>query len=593
MKRPRPESYQNYIPKLETKKMVPAPTLKQETSNFNFPTTSFLEQFDSTHLDEFTNFPPVIPTQAVQAEQTPNPPPTRDQVASARRKANRMRQVMPVHMTAETAPPRRMSVPDPAPIAQSAMFNFDNLELTMPEMYNFDLSGPLTAPAYPPSSVFWDPSESVDLGQPIMPMLTSELVPQQHMVPPSYVFQSAPVQPSANGDHQGFAVPSLPSQGSRPQTAHSARSGDSTSSRARASTMQTMHSRKASSVDPSVLFTAGAPGAQPVGSSGLFRSNSVISNASVEARQPYQYQTEALRREREARSQRVQQASRKSSIDHSEAQPPAIGLHRTGSRSRHAGSVPRSTHASSVDLSASMAPSMSEQGHIPRHPSPLKQNRSAMSQKADAPVSGKPPVVLRIDSQGRAVTTAKTAEAKSAHKTRTRVAFREDGESESDSDDEDLPTGPARSRAPVLATHGMNRSRSLRASPTRSAALGRTRSLRTSPSKNEAQQALHEAIKQRPRQSVDLGKSFSIALPAGADPFVSAPSFAMPPPPAPQPQYVPARQDSAVWNIPQAAPMDFNMQHTPPETFEKQFLEQTRCVCNNMVPNDGQLMVQW
>ena len=93
MKRPRPESYQNYIPKLETKKMVPAPALKQETSNFNFPTTSFLEQFDSTHLDEFTNFPPVLPTEVIQAEQTPNPPPTRDQVASARRKANRMRQV--------------------------------------------------------------------------------------------------------------------------------------------------------------------------------------------------------------------------------------------------------------------------------------------------------------------------------------------------------------------------------------------------------------------------------------------------------------------------------------------------------------------
>jgi hypothetical protein len=615
MKRPRPESYQNYIPKIETKKMIP--TAQQEMPHFGFPTNSFIEQFDSTHIDEYTQMQPNAPMQPNLTEQIPTPPPTRDTAASARRKANRMRQVLPMHLSVAEAPPRRMSVPDEAwqkqadqsnPMIQTGGYNFDNLQLAMPEMYDFDL-GPLTAPAYPQGSVFWDPGASVDFGQSTMPMLTQGHVPAQQMTPAPFVFQAAPEARSSRVEHDGFVVPSLPAHASRPQTSHSSRSNESAASRARASTMQSQHLRKVSSVDPSALFTAGAPGALPMAAPGLMRSNSVISNKSVDLVQPYQYQTEALRREREARTRISETVSRSGSIDLSiDTAPTSAAMDRKASmsRSRHGASMSRSAHPSSVDLGASMSASMSEQGHhIPRNPSPLKQQRSNTSQKSEKPAavkpSGKQPVVLRIDSQGRAITMAKPAVVKPEPKLRVKVSFNDNGDSESDSDDEDLPTGGARSRASTLVT-GLTRSRSLRTSPTRSHALNRSRSLRTSPNKNEAQQALHEAVKDRRQKSIDVGRAFQVALPVGADPFTSAPSFAMPPPPPPQQQqrqqqqhhqqFLPGRQDSGVWNIPSSAPLDPNM-HTPPEEFAKQFLESTRCVCNNMLPNDGQLMVQW
>lgn len=614
MKRPRPESYQNYIPKIETKKMVP--TAQQEMPHFGFPTNSFIEQFDSTHIDEYAQMQPNASMQQMLTEQMPTPPPTRDPAASARRKANRMRQVIPMHLSAAQAQPRRMSVPDEAwqkqpdqnnPMIQNGGYNFDNLQLTMPEMYDFDL-GPMTAPAYPQGSVFWDPGASVDFGQSIMPMLTQEHIPAQQMMPAPFVFQAAPDARTSRVERDGFAVPSLPSHSSRPQTSHSSRPGDSAGSRARASTMQSQHLRKVSSVDPSALFTAGAPGAPPMAAPGLMRSNSVVSNKSVETVQPYQYQNEHLRREREERQRISQAVSRSGSIDFGIDQAPtSAATDRKGSmsRSRHGTSMSRSAHASSVDLGASMSASMSEQGHhIPRNPSPLKQQRSNICQKSEKPAvvkpSGKQPVVLRIDSQGRAITMAKPAAVKAEPKPRVKVSFDENGESESDSDDEDLPTGDARSRASTIAT-GLTRSRSLRTSPTRNQALNRSRSLRTSPTKNEALNALHEAVKDRRQKSIDVGRAFQVALPVGADPFTSAPSFSMPPPPPPQQQmhhhqhqqhFVPGRQDSGVWNISPPAPLDPNM-HTPPEEFAKQFLESTRCICNNMVPNDGQLMVQW
>lgn len=627
MKRPRPESYQHLLPKLETKKAMPMLDHQHELNHMSFPTNSFLEQFDNgTNLDEFTYLAPDMPIQPIMVEQMPTPPENRDPVASARRKANRMRQVMQAPVSTAPGPPRRMSVPDEAwskqaeqlpVLPQSASFNIDGYNLAMPEMYDFDLTGPLTAPAHSQAPVFWDPNGSVDMGNSTMPMLTQEFVTQeqQAMMPPPapFVFHAAPVSRALRQQDQGFAVPSLPSQASRPSTSHCRRPHDSAASRARASTMQSLHTRKASSVDPSALLTAGAPGSQapPPAAASMLRSNSVISNSSADLRQqPYQVQSDALRREREERAKKAQQMSRSGSIDNrahtmsrsgsidqaNEPKPATISMSRSNSRSRRMGALPRSAQTSSVDLSSSMA----EHGaHIPRNPSPLKQHKLSVSEKVEGASepskhASRPSVVLRVDSQGRAVTTSKPTDVKPMDKPRSKVAYRKDDESasESDSDDEDLPTGPARSRTNTLLT-GLNRSRSLRTSPTRNNALNRSRSLRTSPNKNEAQQALHEAVKDRRKKSMDVGKTFQISMPTGADPFVSAPSFAMPPPPAPsQAQFMPVRQDSGVWNISPTVLPPATIP-TPPSEFEKQFLNVTRCICNNMVPNDGQLMVQW
>jgi len=612
MKRPRPESYQHLLPKLETKKAMPMLDHQHELNHTSFPTNSFLEQFDNgTNLDEFTYLPSDMPIQPIMVEQMPTPPTHRDPVASARRKANRMRQVMQVPVSTASGPPRRMSVPDESwskqneqvpVLPQSASLNMDGYQLAMPEMYDFDLTGPLTAPAHSQAPVFWDPNGSVDMSNSTMPMLTQEFTTpdQQLMMPPSapFVFNAPPVSRAARQQSQGgFVVPSLPSHASRPSTSHSTRPNDSNALRVRASTMQSLHARKASSVDPSVLLTAGAPGSHPPATATMLRSNSVISNSSADLRQqPYQFQNDALRRERQERAERAHQMSRSGSIDRAvEQKPAAMSMSRSNSKSRKIAALPRSATSSSVDLSASMA----EHGaHLPRIPSPLKQHKLSISEKVEVTSepskhASRPSVVLRVDSQGRAVTTAKGTDDKPLRKPRSKVAFRKDDESasESDSDDEDLPTGPARSRTNTLLT-GLNRSRSLKTSPTRHDGLGRSRSLRTSPMKNEAQQALHEAVKDRRKKSMDVGRTFQISIPAGADPFVSAPSFAMPPPPLPQGQFMPVRQDSGVWNISPTAISPTTMP-TPPSEFEKQFLDVTRCICNNMVPNDGQLMVQW
>lgn len=466
LKRPRPISYQNIQGQGPGEQYAQVSMVQPGNHAMSFPSHSFLEQFDDTHIDSPQNEPVFAPANTAPPKQVRTPPPARK---SASRRKPQPPLVIPVE-TPATIIARRSSDHDAwlkrsgnSVISDISPFNYTPLQITPPDPTQFQ-SGPLTAPIYPHSQLFWDPNSTNELGHAVFPVpCENPFMGSDQSAGPAFAYHTPVISPPSSAGPHGFVVPALPMH-AVPARPHSARPAEVHQSSMPPPPRTTSHLRQASSVDPSMLISA-----QMAEHGNLVRSNSAANMTNPEDRQPYQYQIEALRREKEVRLRKV--VRRQTNVDSSTMGVESSDLRRdvTDNRARKAMSLPQNNPI--VHQQVKDVPTNLGSGPIARNLSPLKRQKSSL--QAGPGVSplkpgGRKSVVLTIDENGRA-----RAEVKANDETVLRKKPSTTSSCESDSDSSDLPEG--------------NRS---------SSSLGYRRpAIRSSPPSNDAQDALREVVK--------------------------------------------------------------------------------------------------
>lgn len=573
LKRPRPISYQNVDANGQVLQYTLGPQTQPSSAQLSFPSHSFIEQFHGTHIGD-GGTGATVPTQPAQVQ---TPPPTRKTSA---RKKNQPSLVIPIE-TPPTIISRRMSDNDawlkrtgqtPAG-TEATPFHYTPLQITPPPPMSFP-NGPLTAPVYPHSQLFWDPNSAPDVAHVALTnTMDAQFMDNNQYGNVFYTYQGSLVSPQASAPAHGFVVPPLPKHiPSRPQ---SARPAESDHPATLPST--NLHLRQPSTLDPSMLVTA-----HFADGDSLIRPSSTVSTGSGENRQPYQYQLEALQREKEGRLRKA--LRRPTTLDAGAAGSAMPDLRRalTEIRAKKGTSLPLSgPNPPTREVTVSFAP-ISEQ--VVRTGSPLKRQKSTLQQQsAISPLKNvvTKSVVLTIDEKGHARTEVKPMDKQSLRARHSNTSLAPSSESESESEDEPQETSPV-SRKDSSAV-SFKRS-STKSSPTTS---------------NDAQEALREIVKAKKQgehcplplsinlticvsgSTTSLNGNTSIGKNAAGHSTNMVPSIHAVP-----------HAESTSWNISPTTISDPDLV-TPPSERDAHFFTATRCVCNNRIDDSGTTMIQW
>jgi len=518
----------------------------------SFPTPSFLGQFNGTTIQDRSYTQGTMAQSITPSVQMQTPPPTRD--ASSRRKPQQSKLVTAA--TASTIPSRRMSVPgnswlkrpsgvshiDASPFAYTPL-QFSPSDPT--QLLQTPTSGSVTAPAYPQSGLFWDPNSNHELAFSSFSTIAddpSNSPPQDAGTSFSHHLDMS----SSNQQLSTFAIPVKPTLDfARPQSARPAdvkRPGvcyDKVSS----SFLDT-----SGSVNPSLLYTA-----SDIDHNLLSRSNSLPTGTMMDDRQPYQYQIESLKREKELiRSRRTPKKQSRPGPGPLLANS-ALDLQRslTDIRARQ-----NQTHIPNLSQTSNMSEITHglHQAHLPRNASPLKKQKSDAREKGgrNGRSSARKSIVLTVDAKGRAKTEVKTIK----EDARLRVDEKRASHPPDfldDSDSSDLPESalPSRSTSSMVSHTGPE----------------------NSPARSDAQEALAEVMRDRQqRRLVSSGHPRTLGS--------NAPTYSMQ-----APTMMTEHQPYPAWN--ENSPTTITDPNLSPRT------DITRCVCNNSMEDNGQLMLQW
>ncbi|OCL12538.1 hypothetical protein AOQ84DRAFT_150782 [Glonium stellatum] len=333
-----------------------------------------------------------IGNKTMDTSQMQTPPPTRD--SSSRRK----NQTLGAELTTpSTTMPRRVSTPATAGHAQGGDFygqtplQFPGLQFS-PDVIQFPNTGPMSAPAFPQSRLFWDQNNDgnrMDVDVPV----TSD------------AFGSTPHKLDIPLGWQSFGSPSNQLN----LQAYQDLNGISTLNQAAPFLTDSMNvedrpvrSRPSSfisttsGVDPSLLFSFSNP-TNPLASTS-FSSQLPDAGVSHEGKQPYEHQVRESYRERELARQAKSQHSRTNTSSSSGS---GQGLSRPTLQRSNTDSGFRRGKASSVDSRSSGS---SAGHHIPRRSSPLKRQSQGSLTSIPEVTRARPRTRLVIDETGRART---------------------------------------------------------------------------------------------------------------------------------------------------------------------------------------------
>lgn len=367
------------------------------------------------------------------------------------------------------------------PTFEASPFNITPLQITPPEPMSFP-SGPLTAPVYPHSQLFWDPNTQPDVAHVNLPAQTDgHFIGNAQYVPAGYVYQQAGLSPATAVPAPQFCLPALPGQvPSRPQ---SARPADA--AQAMAPPPLPSHIRKPSTLDPSMLVSA-----VYTNQDGLVQSNPGMSIGSLEGRQPYQYQFESLQREKEVEARKIR---RQTTVDSAIIGSAGVDLRRTltETRAKKALSVPQAAVTPTKESNVGFAP-ITE--HVIRTGSPMKKSRSSLFQTAVSPLKNITPksVVLTIDEKGHATTQVTAVDEQKLPSRRSSASLHaSSASSESESDDEGVVLPPPSGSRRGSAAMSIKR-------PT----------ARPSPPSDEAQNALRQIVKAKRQSEFIPGRAY-------------------------------------------------------------------------------------
>ena len=518
----------------------------------SFPTPSFLGQFNGTTIQDRSYTQGTMAQSITPSVQMQTPPPTRD--ASSRRKLKQPKLVTAA--TASTIPSRRMSVPGnswlkrPSGVSHldASPFAYTPLQFSPPDptqLFQTPTSGSVTAPAYPQSGLFWDPNSNHELAFSSF----STIAEDPFISPPQDAGTSFSDQLDMSSSSQHFSTFAIPVKPipdfARPQ---SARPTDVKQPGICSDKLSSSFLDTSGSVNPSLLYTASDLDHNP-----LSRSNSLPAGTMTDDRQPYQYQLESLKREKDLiRSRRIPKQQSRPGPGPFLANS-ALDLERslTDSRARQ-----NQTHIPNL----SQASNMSEithglhQDYLPRNASPLKRQKSDARENRGRTgrSSTRKSVVLTVDAKGRAKTEIKTIKEDGRPRVDEKRAPNPP-DSLDDSDSSDLPESalPSRSTSSMVSHTGPG----------------------NSPARSDAQEALAEVMRDRQqRRLVNAGHPRTLGS--------NAPTYSLQ-----APTLMTEHQPYRAWN--ENSPSTITEPNLYPRT------DITRCVCNNSMEDNGQLMLQW
>ena len=362
---------------------------------------SFLDQFNSTSLEEPSQNWGAMAGQDIPAVQMQTPPPTRD--------TNTRRKPVQPHIrftTPSTTGPRRKSTSagsvlkrsaDHAPLDVSPL-HFSPIQFSPADTALFHSGGAATAPAHAHGNIFWDPNHGTELDLPFSSVQEDPFGSLMfgEEIPP--FTQSSPIRskaPAANPRHLRPKNRNASDQTTRPQSARPARSSESRSDRP-ATFFPT------SGVDPNVLWSSNLDAGDRL------KISEAAPRGQSHGEAPYQFHFDERRREKEDRQVRASmQQQRRASHGYGGLSNGSQGLRRsvTDSKARRTHGSARSSINSASDLGDITAGL--QNAHIPRESSPLKRQRTNQHPLPASQSQSRRTVVLTVDEKGRAKTVVK------------------------------------------------------------------------------------------------------------------------------------------------------------------------------------------
>ena len=341
------------------------------------------------------------------------PPPT--STSASRRKAQQVQVAKLVQQSAANG--RRTSTPGfpkpndtepPKSQVEASPQQFQSLQFS-PDVFDFPLTGPATAPIYPQHKLFWDPQRNDEMN----------LDFSTDLIDPFSTGHDRTLQPYVSAHHQ----PSVPQASILPSFLDSSPNTNSSkeysltastvahgqiSTVSRAISLSKSSSRNKLSghvVDPSLLFSSPGRSSEP-----LTGSISSMAALDPETLQPYAYQIQEAKREQAlGASSRVKK--KRGLENDSPAVKAALEALREDGPVRP--SVRRSMTDSAITRSSASTQRIDHElsegageSQIERCPSPVKQHQRSISRKSH-PFKRRTAVTLTIDPNGRARTETK------------------------------------------------------------------------------------------------------------------------------------------------------------------------------------------
>lgn len=398
----------------------------------------------------------------MDTSQMQTPPPTRD--SSSRRKSQ---QALGAELnTPSTAVPKRLSTPATAGLAQGSDFytqtplQFPGLQFS-PDVIQFANAGPMSAPAFPQSRLFWDQNNDGNGMDVDMPITSDPFgsTPHKLDVPlgwQSFGSPSNQLNLQAYHDLNGLSTPNQ----AAPFLTDSMNMEDKPALSRPNSFISTT-----SGVDPSLLFSFSNPTNSMATTS--FGSRLPDVGVSHEGRQPYEHQIRESNREKELARQAKSQHSRTNTSSSSGS---VQGLSRPNLQRSNTDSGFRRGKASSVDSRSSGS---SAGHHIPRRSSPLKRQSQGSLTSIPEIARARPRTRLVIDETGRARTETDPVDDENDNRKNLRSQYpglwnEEDSDSDSDqpilsrNTSFNIPQPTRRSSKHARADSGLERSDSFK-----------------------------------------------------------------------------------------------------------------------------------
>ncbi|KAI9690391.1 MAG: hypothetical protein M1822_009353 [Bathelium mastoideum] len=359
--------------------------------------------------------------QKMDLTQTQTPPPTRD---SSKRKSQ---QAYAAALSTPTIVSRRTLAPNStginyanaAPLQQSP-FTLGNLQFS-PDMYQFSNTGPATAPVYSQQRSMWDQADGLNS----MNVDWSSTFEDPFSAPP----QQHPNQMSwQNLGSSGNTGTSIPRSVKNSQVDSSWAERNDTHSNFHSASKTVQESPVTTGVDPSLLMSFSDPNSNVTSGNKPVSPDAITSSFPVSGRQPYEQQSQELKRDQDAeQARKARQQARNSTI--------------TSSNTFKGNLRPGLGRANTVGgFKSSGRGTLSTGEQIARTSSPLKrQSQGSLASIPERRKSQRRSVVLTVDENGRASTETKVFTDNGSVEPRQKYpSLWDEDSSESDSDDNSI-----------------------------------------------------------------------------------------------------------------------------------------------------------